>query len=122
MYPSALRKLRFHPLVQLVALLITFSWPVTTPALSLPQSTSLTPDQSAIEKQRQRLSATDPEERRDALMKLWAMHRMEASRVAAAGLTDPSPMVRVVAAKAILSLGPDESVADRKSTRLNSSP
>jgi HEAT repeat protein len=43
-------------------------------------------------------------------MQLWAMHRTEASRVAVAGLTDPSPMVRAVAAKAILSLGPDESV------------
>jgi len=80
-------------------------------AVSFPQSSSLTPAQSAIEKHRQRLSATDPEERRDAVMQLGAMHRTEASSVATAGLTDPSPMVRAMAAKAILSLGSDESVA-----------
>jgi len=44
-------------------------------------------------------------------MQLWAMHRSEASRVATVGLTDSSPAVRAVAAKAILSLGADESVA-----------
>jgi HEAT repeat protein len=82
---------------------------VNAPAV-FPQSGSFTTAQSAIEKQRQRLTATDPEERRDALLQLWAMHRPEASRAATAGLTDASPMVRAVAAKAILSLGPDESV------------
>src|SRR5262249_17186656 len=76
------------------------------------QTNSLTPIQVEIEKQRQRLSATDPEERRDALMKLGAIHRSEASRAALVGLTDSSPMVRVVAAKAILSLGGDETVSD----------
>ena len=96
-------------LVWLTVLVITCS--LTEPAFSVPQSGSLTPAQSAIEKQRQRLSATDPEERRDALMQLWAMHRAEASRVATVGLTDASPMVRAVAAKAILALGPAESVA-----------
>jgi HEAT repeat protein len=96
-------------LVRLSVLVITCS--LTAPAFSVRQSGSLTPAQSAVEKQRQRLSATDPEERRDALMQLWAMHRAEASRVAAVGLTDASPMVRAVAAKAILALGPEESVA-----------
>jgi HEAT repeat protein len=96
-------------LVWLSVLMITCRF--TAPAVSIRQSGSLTPAQSAVEKQRQRLSAADPEERRDALMQLWAMHRAEASRVAAVGLTDVSPMVRAVAAKAILALGPAESVA-----------
>src|SRR5215470_4921391 len=96
-------------LLGLSVLVITCS--LTAPAFSVRQSDSLTPAQIAIEKQRQRLSATDPEERRDALTQLWAMHRAEASRVATVGLTDSSPMVRAVAAKAILALGPAESVA-----------
>src|SRR5689334_2611567 len=109
MHSSALRKPRFHLVVPLAILAILCCSSAT--AWSTNQSSALTPAQSAIEKQRQRLSASDPEERRDALMQLWAMHRPEASRVATAGLTDPLPMVRAVAAKAILSLGPDESVA-----------
>jgi HEAT repeat protein len=43
-------------------------------------------------------------------MRLGAMHLAEASRAALPGLTDPSPMVRVIATKAILSLAPAESV------------
>ena len=66
--------------------------------------------QSAIEVQRQRLSSSDAEERRDAVMNLGLMRRAEASRVAMAGLSDSSPMVKAVAAKAILSVGADESV------------
>jgi HEAT repeat protein len=81
--------------------------PVPLSAQSGPQ----TPVQAQIEKQRQRLSATDPEERRDALMNLGSMRRSAASREAMAGLSDASPMVRAVAAKAILSIGPDESVS-----------
>jgi HEAT repeat protein len=64
-----------------------------------------------IEKQRQRLSATDPEERRDALMNLGSMRRSAASREALVGLSDASPMVRAVATKAILSIPADESVS-----------
>jgi HEAT repeat protein len=74
------------------------------------QTESKTLVQAQIETQRQRLTASDPEERRDALMKLGALHRVAASREAMAGLTDPSPMVRAVAAKSILSIGADESV------------
>jgi HEAT repeat protein len=98
-------------LVQLIVLTVALTWCPSASATAFQQSTSLTPAQSAIEKQRQRLSATDPEERRDALLQLWAMHRTDASRVATAGLTDASPMVRAVAVKAILALAPDESVA-----------
>ena len=44
-------------------------------------------------------------------MRLGAMHRAAASRVALPLLSDPSPIVRVMATKAILSLEPDESAA-----------
>lgn len=74
-------------------------------------NTNLTPLQLEIEKQRQRLSFGDEEERRDALMRLGAMHRPSASRVALPALSDASPIIRVTAAKAILSLDPAESVA-----------
>jgi HEAT repeat protein len=83
-----------------------------TASLTRAQSTrNLTPLQIQIEKQRERLSSGDEEERRDALMRLGAMHRAAASRVALAAVSDPSPKVRVMAAKAILSLDPAESAA-----------
>ncbi|HEU4715190.1 MAG TPA: HEAT repeat domain-containing protein [Pyrinomonadaceae bacterium] len=69
-----------------------------------------TPVQAEIEKQRERLRATDVEERRDAVMRLGNLHIAEASRVAATALTDVSPIVRAHAAKAVLSLDPSESV------------
>jgi HEAT repeat protein len=76
------------------------------------QSTrNLTPAQIALQTQQQRLSSGDEEERRDALMRLGAMRSAAASRVALAGLSDPSPIVRVTAAKAILSLDPAQSAA-----------
>src|ERR1051326_6797866 len=76
------------------------------------QSTSnLTPLQLEIEKQQQRLKSGDEEERRDALMRLGAMHRAAASRIALPLLSDPSPAVRVAATKAILSLDSEESAA-----------
>ena len=74
-------------------------------------SRNLTPAQFAIEKQQQRLSSGDVEERRDALMRLGSMRSEAASRVALAGLSDVSPIVRVTAAKAILSLGRAQSAA-----------
>ena len=84
---------------------------VSNPVSLSAQSESQSPVQAQIEKQRQRLSSADPEERRDALMKLGAMHRPAASREAMVGLTDASPMVRAVAARAIVSIGADESVS-----------
>jgi serine/threonine-protein kinase len=83
-----------------------FLWPA-----SAQDSHKLTPLQFEIEKQQQRLSSASEEERRDALMKLGSMRVATASRAALAGLQDPSPLVRVTAAKAILSLDPEESVA-----------
>jgi len=66
----------------------------------------LTPMQREIERQRQRLKSEDIEDRRDALMRLGNLKRADASRVAAVGLTDGAPIVRVTAAHAILSLPP----------------
>ena len=80
--------------------------------LTQAQSTrNLTPAQLAIQRQEERLGSGDVEDRRDALMRLGAMHSEAASRVALAGLADVSPIVRVTAAKAILSLGPAQSAA-----------
>jgi HEAT repeat protein len=67
-------------------------------------SGQLTPIQREIERQRQRLSSSDIEERRDALMRLGNMKRPDASRVAAAGLNDVEVQVRVAAAHAVVFL------------------
>jgi HEAT repeat protein len=74
------------------------------------QSTeTLTPAQLEIQRQQERLGAADDEDRRDALMRLGSMHTSEASRVALKGLSDESPKVRAVAAKAVLGLSAAES-------------
>jgi HEAT repeat protein len=64
----------------------------------------MTGTQREIERQRQRLSSDSVEERRDALMRLRNLKRPEAARAAVGGLNDLSPVVRVMAAHAILSL------------------
>lgn len=69
---------------------------------------ALTPLQREIEKQRARLSSADLEERRDALTRLGALRRPEASRAAVPALTDPAIIIRVTAAHAVLSLPADE--------------
>ena len=68
----------------------------------------LTPIQQEIERQRQRLSSADIEERRDALMRLGNLKRPDASQVAAASLNDAAVQVRVAAAHAVVSLPPAE--------------
>jgi HEAT repeat protein len=68
----------------------------------------LTSSQFEIEKQHQRLASLDEEERRDAVMRLGAMHLAAAARVCIPALADPSPKVRAVAAHAILALGSEE--------------
>lgn len=70
----------------------------------------MTPIQREIERQRQRLNSGDVEERRDALTQLGNLRRPDASRVAAAGLSDVEPVVRATAAHAILALSPAEAV------------
>lgn len=69
---------------------------------AITQQERLTPVQREIERQRQRLSSTEAEERRDALMQLGNLKRPDASRAAAAALNDEIPAVRVAAAHAIL--------------------
>ena len=80
-------------------------------ARPLTQQDRLTPMQREIERQRQRLSSTEAEERRDALMHLGNLKRPDASRAAAAALNDISPAVRVAAAHAVLSLPSAEAAA-----------
>ena len=83
---------------------------VPHPSFGSQSPDTLTPAQREIQIQRERLSSSSDEERRDALMRLGAMHVVEASRVAVAGLTDASIMVRAIATKAVLSLPATESV------------
>jgi HEAT repeat protein len=91
--------------------LIAVSLILSATALGAAQSDrALTPAQIQIEKERQRLTSTDAEERRDALMHLGAMRTAAASGACLVGLTDLSPMNRAVAAQAILSLPAEESV------------
>jgi HEAT repeat protein len=95
-----------------VAVVVAVLFLTTCASFTRAQDTrDLTPLQAEIQKQQQRLTSGDEEERRDALMRLAAMHRAAASRVALPALSDLSPMVRVTAAKAILSLDPAESSA-----------
>lgn len=104
-------KLTFLPAMFVVGL-ITFLFLTTGAALTRAQGTrNLTPLQAEIERQQQRLNSLDEEDRRDALMRLAAIRRAEAWRVALPALSDPSPIVRVMAAKAILALDPAESAA-----------
>src|ERR1051325_5317430 len=71
---------------------------------------SLTPVQLEIQKQQQRLSSSDVEERRDAVMRLGTMHLAAASRAVLPALQDAAPIVRATAAKFVLSIGGEESV------------
>lgn len=75
------------------------------------QNDRLTPVQREIERERQRLSSSDVEQRRDALMRLGNLKRPDASRAAVAGLNDVEPIVRVTAAHAVLSLPQAEAAA-----------
>jgi HEAT repeat protein len=72
---------------------------------------ALTPLQLEIEKQRLRLSSAEIEDRREAVVRLAAMHHPAASRVALSALRDPSPIVRATAAVSVLALPAAESVA-----------
>ena len=75
------------------------------------ESRSLTPLQTEIEKQQNRLNSGEVEERRDAVMRLGLLHHPAASRAALAGLKDSLAIVRVSAATAVLALPGDESAA-----------
>lgn len=83
----------------------------TVSARAQEQTRNLTPIQVAIEEQRQRLNSAEIEDRREALMRLRALQRPEASRMALSALNDPAPIIRVSAVSAVLWLPPDESAA-----------
>ncbi|MGH9968577.1 MAG: HEAT repeat domain-containing protein, partial [Pyrinomonadaceae bacterium] len=72
---------------------------------------SLIPLQLEIEKQRQRLSSSEAEERRDAVMRLAALRHPDASRAAVIALADILPIVRATAAGAVLWLPAEQSAA-----------
>jgi HEAT repeat protein len=93
---------------KLICAFCAFWWPLSFVALAQ-DSRNLTPAQLEIEKQQQRLSSADEEERRDAVMRLGTMRLEAASRAALSALNDPSPIIRAAATKAILSIGGDES-------------
>lgn len=71
---------------------------------------ALTPVQREIERLRAQLSSAEIEARRDALVRLGNLRRVESSRVAAGSLNDASDMVRATAAHAALSLPTNEFV------------
>lgn len=92
-----------------VAFILFILCAVPSPAAAAQDS--LTPQQREIERQRVRLSSGDAEERRDAVTRLGAMHRADASRAASIALNDSSVVVRATAARAVLSLGAGEASA-----------
>lgn len=94
-------------LVTCIVVLIAGSAPV----VSAQAGDQLSPIQRDIERQRQRLTSSDVEERRDALMRLGNFHRQDASRIAAGAINDAEVQVRVAAAHAVLSLPPAEAAA-----------
>ncbi len=71
---------------------------------------SLTPLQLEIEKQRERLSSSEVEERRDALMRLSALQHPNASRAAVSALDDSAAIVRATASGVVQWLPPEEGV------------
>ena len=81
---------------------------LTVSASAQSSERALTPAQREIEKERARLSSSDAEERRDAITRLGAMARPDASAAAAAGLSDASPIVRATAARAVTHMPPQE--------------
>ncbi len=72
---------------------------------------SLTPLQLEIEKQRQRLSSSELEERRNALMRLAALRHPDASRAAVSALDDKAAIVRAMASSAVQWLPAEEGAA-----------
>jgi HEAT repeat protein len=99
---------RTLPLCACASLLILAALFLSPVALAQTSSSSLNPTQLAIEKEHRRLSSSDKEERRDAVMRLGWMARPDASRAAAQALKDDSPIVRATAARALLSMPGDE--------------
>ena len=74
-------------------------------------SSDMTLRQREVAKQRLRLASLDVEERRDAVLRLGWMNHAESSRIAATALADTAPIVRAIAAHAVLALPSEEAVA-----------
>ena len=72
---------------------------------------SRTPLQLEIEKQRQRLSSSEVEERRDALMRLAALRHPDAARAAVFALDDTAVIIRATALATVQWLPAEECVA-----------
>ncbi|CAN5740670.1 hypothetical protein BH18ACI4_BH18ACI4_03100 [soil metagenome] len=72
---------------------------------------NLTPSQFEIEKQRQRLTSSEVEERRDALMRLAALRHPDASRAAVSALHDAAAIVRATASGVVQWLPAEEGAA-----------
>ena len=98
-------------LLVIASLCVALFTPGVSAVLQGNSSSSLTPLQLEIEKQKNRLESLEVEERRDAIARLGALHHPEASRAALAGLKDPAAIVRVTAAGAVLYLPAEESAA-----------
>ncbi|HEY0319652.1 MAG TPA: HEAT repeat domain-containing protein [Pyrinomonadaceae bacterium] len=99
---------RTLPVWACAATLVLSSLFLSSVARAQASSTSLNPAQLEIERERRRLSSSDKEERRDALMRLAWMARADASRAAVSALQDTEPIVRATAARSVLSLPADE--------------
>ncbi|MDT7602999.1 MAG: hypothetical protein QOF61_996, partial [Acidobacteriota bacterium] len=106
-FSTAARAIRFARV--LVFVLLAIASPATVGFVSASaQTNQRTPVQREIDKQQTRLASTEAEDRRDAVTRLGAMSRPDASRAAIPGLSDASPIVRATTARAILSLPAEE--------------
>lgn len=97
--------------VALWASIFTASAQLPAPPNCLPPSAGSASLQQQIDIQQRRLSSSNVEERRCAVMSLGWMNRADSSRAAATALNDQAAIVRATAARAVLSLPPDEAAA-----------
>jgi HEAT repeat protein len=109
--PNVARRAALSFALWSVSLALLFPPALAAPAPKPQGSPALTPLQRAIATEEGRLSSAEVEERRDAVARLRAMARPEASRAAAGALGDSSAVVRAEASHAVLSLGPFEAAA-----------
>lgn len=105
---------RWWSLIAIASFLLALFQPLILASGSSPQGNSarsLTPLQLEIDKQQRRLNSPEIEERREAVVRLGALHHPEASRAALVALKDGAAIVRAHAVVAVLSLPWEESAA-----------
>jgi HEAT repeat protein len=107
-----MKKLLVTPFLKRAGLFAVCVLSIAAFARAQERSSSLTPLQLEIDKQRVRLSSPEEEDRRDAISRLASMHHHDASRAALAGLKDALPIVRATSVTAILSLPAAERTAN----------